>query len=198
MKNVATHVDYDALEEQKLNELQKSITERLSQSKDLGHGDSLRHVVLYAVVAGNYDGAKDDLNRFVAEKREFPNFQRRVERFQRYTTDLINAIEAKRTFQGLASLPLAKQQELYEKVIEHFEELKILLNNIERMEKEAKLNDIRSTAWVLRALMHSTFLVMAFAFFLDVVKGGLAESFAVVFESFVTRVTDVFFRFIGW
>jgi hypothetical protein len=197
MSTAIKHVDYDALEEQRLNELQKSITERLRQSKDIGHGDNLRHVVLNDVVGGDYDGARHNLATYIDSKSAYPTFQLRVDRFKRYTLDLINAIEAKRNFEGLGGLPLAKQQELYEKVLEHFEELKILLKSIERQEKECRLTDIRSTVWVLKAFMNCAFFLMAFAFFLDL-TGSLGDSFSVVFEAFVTQVTDHFFTFIGW
>lgn len=197
MQNAPAHINYQAIEEQRFNELQKSITQRLGDSKDLGHGDSLRHVVLMHIVQGNYDLAKEQLDQFVREKGDFPNFQVHVERIRRYCVDLINAIETKRNFHGVGSLPLAKQQELYEKVLVHFDELKGHLKIIERQEKEAKLEDIRSTVWVLKALTNCVFFVVGFAFFLDL-TGGLGESFQIVFDSFVTTIADVFFKAVGW
>jgi len=197
MQNVPSTVNYEAIEEQRFKELQRSITQRLKDNKDVGHGDSLRHVILSHIVHADYGAAREELDRFVAEKRDFPVFQLRVERTRRYCNDLINAIETKRNFHGLGGLPLAKQQELYEKVILHFEELKVHLNVIERQDKEAKLDDIRSTAWVLKALTNSVFFVVGFAFLLDL-HHGLGESARVVFGTMVARVAEVFFKILGW
>lgn len=197
MQNAPAHINYQAIEEQRFNELQRSITQRLGDSKDLGHGDSLRHVVLMHVVQGDYGVAKDRLDQFVRDKAAFPNFQLHVERVRRYCIDLINAIETKRNFHGVGSLPLAKQQELYEKVLVHFDELKGHLKAVERQEKEARLEDIRSTVWVLKALTNCVFFVVGFAFFLDL-TGGLGQSFQIVFESFVTSLADILFKAVGW
>ena len=197
MQNAPSHVNYEAIEEQRFQEMQNSITQRLTSSKDLGQGDSLRHVILTYVVQANYESARNELDRFVGEKSEYPLFQARAERMRRYCLDLINAIETKRNFHGLAGLPLAKQQELYENVIVHFDELKSHLKGIERQEKEARLDDVRSTAWVLKALTSSVFFVVGTMLVLDL-QQGLGESAAVVFESFVGKVADAFFNFIGW
>ena len=197
MSSSLATVDYQAIEAEKLGEIQRSITDRLSQTKDLGTGDSLRHVVLHAVATAHYDSARREIDRYVYDKKEFPNFQHRVDRYRSYALDLVNGIEAKRNFPGLVSLPLAKQQEIYEKVIEHFEDLKSNLKQIERHEKEAKLDDIRSTAWVVKAVANSLFFIVGFGFFLDM-KNGLAISFLTVLDAFLSSSVEWIFKVIGW
>ncbi|MGE0764709.1 MAG: hypothetical protein AB7N80_15650 [Bdellovibrionales bacterium] len=197
MQNSSAVVDYQAIEAERLNQIQRSITDQLSQTKDLGVNDSLRHVVLHNVATANYDLARREIDRYVAEKSNYPNFQHRVDRYRSYALDLVNGIEAKRNFPGLASLPLAKQQEIYEKVMEHFEDLKANLKQIERHEKEAKLDDIRSTSWVLKALMNSLFFIVAFGFAIDM-KNGLAQSFTTVLDVVLSSAVESIFRLIGW
>ncbi len=197
MQNVSSNVNYEAIEEQRFQELQRSITQRLSQTNELGHGDSLRHVILSRVVHTDYEGARRELNQFVKDKSDFPVFQLRTERMRRYCVDLINAIETKRNFHGLGSLPLAKQQELYEKVIVHFDELTAHLKVIERQEKEAKLDDIRSTVWVLRALSGGVFFVVSAGVLLEMHQ-GLAESAKIVYDSFAANMAEHLFKMLGW
>ncbi len=192
-----TTVDYEGLESQRLNEIQESIQERLRSTKDFGSGDSLRHVILSSVASGQYDQARRDIENYVSAKTGFPNFQRSVERYRRYSLDLVNGIEAKRNFPGLVSLPLAKQQEIYEKVIEHFEDLKVNLKQIERHEKEAKLEDIRSTVWVVKALMNGLFFLVGFGFFLEM-QAGLATSFMVVLDAALDESVAALFSLVGW
>lgn len=190
-------VNYHAIEEQRATEMQKSITERLAMAKDGGLGGNLRHMVLDALVGGHYQRAKEELDRFVDEKVDFPNFQHKANRIRKYCADLINAIEAKRNFQGMGGLPLARQQELYDRVMEHFNELKGHLQAIERIEREARLDDIRSTAWVLKATSYCVFIIAGLSFFLDV-QSGLASSVTAVFESYVNDITQWLVKFLGW
>jgi hypothetical protein len=199
MQNLAVQVNYQAIEVERLSELQRSITQRLKESKELSGAfvGNLRQIVLAAVVAGNYELAKSELERFFVDKALYPNFQHRADRYRKYALDLINAIDAKRNFQGMIGLPLSKQQEIYEKVVDHFEDLKANLKVIERHEKEAKLDDIRSTVWVLKALSNSVFFIFCVAFLLDI-NSGLAKSFSVVFSSLVATVSDAVFALIGW
>lgn len=191
------HIDYQQIEAERASEIQRSITARLKSSRDLGSGDSLRHVVLSRIAAGDHEAAKAELERYIDGKVDFPNFQSRATRFKEHCFDIIQAIRTKREFQGLGTLPLAKQQEVYEKVLEHFEELKQNLRAIERQEKEARLEDIRSTVWVLRTAVHTSLFVITLTFLLDV-RSGLANSFMVVFESGVANLSDWFFKMIGW
>lgn len=192
-------INYQAIEFERLSEFQKTITEKLDQAREPAGfvGGSLRQSVLNDVVEGNYQKAQSRIEYYSQDRHQFHNFQLRSARLRKHSADLIVAIETKRNFQGLATLPLAKQQELYEKVLDHFEELKISLKNIERMDKEIRLDDIRSTTWVLKSLANSAFFIFVLALLIDI-KVGLAESFGVVFDAFVTDLTNGFIRFIGW
>ncbi len=170
-----------------LSEMHANLSRKLkeAQRKDSGDRmDSVRAAVMGAVVNENYDLAKDDLRAYVEFKTEYPDFQLRAERYVDHCCDLIQAIQVKRNFPGLASLSLAKQQEIHEKVLEHFEELKQNLKQIEKVEREQKINDMRSTVWVLRTICQATVGIALTGVFIDL-KTGLFSSFFVVSNALI-------------
>ncbi|MBX3022520.1 MAG: hypothetical protein KF799_12680 [Bdellovibrionales bacterium] len=163
------------------SEMQEDLRRKLKESQKLDGSriDSVRATVLSSVVSESYDRAKDDLRAYVEHKASYPAFQVRVERHVEHCCDLIEAIKTKRNFPGLASLSLSKQQELHERVLEHFEELKQNLKHVEKVERDHKLTDVRSTVWVLKTLSFTVAAVMAVAFFIEVNSGMLMSSVSV-------------------
>ncbi|MEZ4872601.1 MAG: hypothetical protein R2827_10285 [Bdellovibrionales bacterium] len=75
--------------------------------------------------------------------------------------DLIIAIKSKREFPGLSNLPVAKQREIFEKVLDHYDELRHYLKRIEAVNAEIQLNDIRSTVYVLKTLTICVAIIFA-------------------------------------
>jgi hypothetical protein len=183
-KNLA--VAYDNLEIQRNNEMQRALRKRLEKMQDdeSTKVDSLRRAILSAVVAENYDRARKELNRYVDTKSEFPVFQKRAERYVKHCLDLIQAVETKRHFPGLAGLSLAKQQEIHERVVGHFNELRTHLMQIEKVEREQKLNDVRSTVWFLKAICNCVGIIVLAAFFLEY-AGGMLHSADIVFDALI-------------
>ncbi len=165
------------LEHAHITEMQQDLRRKLQESQKLdtsGVG-ALRRSILGLVVGENYDQGKESLQSYVEDKYQFPAFQARVERYVQHCSELIQAIQTKRNFPGLATLSLSKQQEIHEKVIEHFEELKQNLKHIEKIERDHKLTDIRSTVWVLQSLSVAAGAVFATAFLVDL-EAGLFSS----------------------
>lgn len=165
-----------------LSEMHENLRRKLqeSQKREGGRIDSVRTTVLASVVQEAYDRAKDDLRNYVEHKSEYPGFQERAERYVQHCCELIQAIQTKRNFPGLASLSLAKQQEIHEKVLEHFEELKANLKQIEKVERENKLTDLRSTVWVVKAVCNVVLGFVAVAFLSDMRAGAFTSVFQVV------------------
>lgn len=161
------------IEHAHITEMQQDLKRKLQESqKNEAKGmGALRRSILGLVVGENYDQAKDSMRVYVEDKHEYPAFQSRVERYVQHCVELIHAIQTKRNFPGLASLSLSKQQEIHEKVIEHFEELKQNLKHIEKIERDHKLTDIRSTVWVVQSLSVAVFAVVATAFLVDLQSG---------------------------
>jgi hypothetical protein len=166
------------LEVEHASEMQADLRRKLQEAnrRDGGRVDSVRATILRLVVSENYDRAKVELEDYVEFKTAYPQFQERVSRHVQHCKDLIQAIETKRNFPGLASLSLAKQQELHDRVMGHFEELKQNLKHIEGVERDHKLNDVRSTVWVIQAICYVTFGIAASAFLLDLQSGLLSTA----------------------
>ena len=189
-KNLA--INYDALESQRALEMQAEIQKQLAEHSGGGRIDSLRHTILRYVVEANYDKAHSELDRFVRQQDEYRPFIHRTKSYVSYCHDVINAIRAKRNLPGMGGMSMARNQELFEKVIEHFEELKVYLRKIEIVEKEVKIDDLRSTAWVVRALVHSVFIIVAVALTRSLFFGGLANTFNYVLDDMIFQLLNRF------
>lgn len=183
-------VDYALLEKEKAFILQRTIQSRLAK-QSLGKIDSLRHTILKSVVIGDYDGAERDLTRFIALKAHYPSFQiRTVQHFQ-HTSELLNAIRAKRNFPGLASMTVARQQEMLDNVSGHFDDLKSTLKHIERVAKDCALEDLRSTAWALRTVCYTIIAVVGVAFLMDF-NHSLGQPMVAVYDSMTNSLWKMF------
>ena len=177
MSNIVSLVEHNHLTEMHAS-LKRKLAE--SQKKDQTRMDTLRASILNMVVIENYEGAREELEKHVARRSAYPGFQARAERYVQHCSELIHAVQTKRNFPGLASLSLAKQQEVHEKVLQHFDELKRNLKHIERVEREQRLNDMRSTVWVVRTAAQVVALIVATAFFVDLKVGMFSSAIKVV------------------
>jgi hypothetical protein len=160
--------------------------------KDLGRADTLRFNVLTFVVEEDYERAISELKNFIARDFEYPRFRERVERYIQHAIDLVNAIRAKRKFPGANMLTMAKQQELNDKFAAHFSELTYVLKKVEKIQTDVRIEDVRSTVWILKALMYSVFAIAIVAFLLDV-NQGLFRTTVVVVDDLLMEMTRAFF-----
>jgi hypothetical protein len=157
---------------------------------DLGTPDSLRYNILTWVLDERYDKAIEELKDFLEKPSEYPNFKGKITRFIFHSIDLIYAIKAKRSFPGIGSLTRAKQQELREKFKEHFRELQYVLKIVEKIHTDLRIQDVRSTIYVVKALWIAGLSIIVLAFWLDIVH-GLAKTSLLVFD-------DIFGKFANW
>lgn len=157
---------------------------------DLGRPESLRFNILTWVLDERYDRAIEELKDFLEKPSEYPNFQSKITRYIHHSVDLIYAIKAKRSFPGINSLTRAKQQELREKFKEHFRELQYVLKIVEKIQGDLRVQDVRSTIYVVKALWLAVVAIIALAFWLDIVH-GLAKTSYLVFD-------DVFGQVANW
>ena len=160
---------------------------------DLGRADSLRYNVLTWVVEENYDRAIQEMKAFIESDFEYPNFKDRVERYIQHAIDLVNAIRAKRKFPGAQMLTMARQQDLNEKFRAHFSELQYVLKKIENIQKDVHLTDVRSTVWVIKALVTSVMVITLVAFLLDAHE-GLVSNFVGVVDDIFQEITALIFK----
>ncbi len=173
------------------------IFEMGNESVDFGKADSLRYNILTWVLDERYDRSIDEMQKFIETPSEYPNFKEKTERYVRHAIDLIFAIKAKRNFPGIASLTRAKQQELREKFKEHFRELQIVMKRIEKIQVDLRIEDARSTIYVIRALWIAGLAVASLAFTLEVVN-GLAITSSVVVDDLLDQGVEWLFNLIGF
>lgn len=163
---------------------------------DFGDSGTLRGVVLNWVADQRYDEAIRELNKHLKEKSEYPEYHERVERFVKHGVDLIYAIKAKRSFPGIHALTRAKQQELRDKFKEHFEELIYSLKKIEKIKTDLRIQDARSTIYVIKTLWYSILAIVVLMFIIDI-NDGLAKSAVVVFFDMTRVIADLFLGLFG-
>lgn len=171
------------VEHQHLSEMHENLQRRLREASRAEAGeriDSVRRTVLSSVVSESYDRAKEELHAYVDHRHAYPLFQDRAERYVNHCADLIQAIQVKRHFPGLANLSLAKQQEIHEKVLQHFEELKQNLKQIEKVEREHKVHDLRTTVWVVKTACVVVAGLLIAGFYVDFRVGLFSSTFEVL------------------
>lgn len=152
--------------------------------KDMGRADSLRFNVLSFMREENYDRAAHELEHFMQKPSDFPNFHEKIERYVQHCVALVRAVEMKRNFPGVNRLTAAKQQDLKLKIKQHIDELVYCLKKIEKVEAKLRLEDIRSTVLIVRAIVVSTFMIAVLAFFLELTHGMLFNAVVVVDDVF--------------
>ncbi|MBO9667116.1 MAG: hypothetical protein J7501_09915 [Bdellovibrio sp.] len=163
---------------------------------DLGRPESLRYKILTWVLDERYDKAIEELKDFLEAPSDYPNFKTKITRYIHHSVDLIYAIKAKRGFPGISSLTRAKQQELREKFKEHFKELQYILKTVEKIQGDLRIQDARSTIYVVRALWLGGLGVVILAFWLDIVN-GLAHTSFVVFDEAFGRLANWLAQVVG-
>ena len=164
---------------------------------EMGKADTLRYNVISFVVEGHYDRAISELRNFGGRDSEYPKFKEKTERYISHAVDLVNAIRAKRNFPGAQYMTMAKQQELNDRFREHYAELQFILKRIEKIHIDLKIEDSRSTVWVVRALVHSAFAILLVAFVIEATNGMLGTAQYVVDDG-LNQSINWFFDKIGW
>jgi hypothetical protein len=165
------------------------------ESQDV-RADAVTNDILKLVTQEDYPKAAEHLKSFLELRPEYPQFKQRSERYISYAIDLVNGIKAKRNLAGVKQLASAKQQELYDKALAHFDDLRKTLKKVERIEHEVKLEDMRSTIWVVRAFGYCMLAILIFFFLLEVSQGVL-EGANVVADDIISNAVDKLFDTLG-
>jgi hypothetical protein len=163
---------------------------------DMGKADTIRYNVVNYIVEEKYDKAIKLLNYFIDRESEYPNFKTRLHRYVKHCIDLINAMKAKKNFPGMNSLTRSKQQELQDRVIGHFNELQHILKKIEDVQRDLKIQDVKSTIWVIRVSILAVAIIVACGFLVDVIKGGVGETALMVLDDGYTQIFLYISKFI--
>jgi hypothetical protein len=148
--------------------------------------------ILGHVTEERYDRALKELTEYLNSKPEYPEFKNRSERYIQYAGDLVQAIRAKRGFPGWNALNISKQQDLFDKAILHFDDLKATLEKVEVIEREVRIEDVKSTVWVIQAFVYAVSLLLIVAI-LKELTGGLMESGQILFDHSMGQLVDLIF-----
>ncbi len=175
--------------------LVRSIQLKIS-AEDLGRANGLRHTILTLVVEEEYSQAISRLKEFQDSKHEYPQFKARAGRYMSYAADLINGIKAKRSFPGVQTLAMSKQRELYDRATEHFNDLTATLRKVERIDREVRAEDSRSTVWVLKAMTYGCLAIFVVAFARELSR-GLLPSVGLVADDLLDNITNRLFDSLG-
>ncbi len=173
-----------------------SQTRKLEVAREDVRAEMVTHNILKLVSAEDYPRAIEQLKAFLELRPEYPQFKARSERYITYGIDLINGIKAKRNLASVKQLASAKQQELYDKALAHFDDLRKTLKKVERIEHEVKLEDIKSTIWVVKALGYCVFAILLFFFVVEISQGVL-EGANVVADDVISDLVDKLFNSLG-
>lgn len=161
-----------------------------------GSEGSIQKLVLGFIVEEQYDDALQVLEQHIDSKPEYPDFKKRSERLIQYSIELVRAIKTKRSFPGWDALNMSKQKELFEKSLEHFDDLKTTLQKIETIETEVRMEDVRSTVWVIRVLVYAVSALL-FVVFVKEMTGGVLPAANTVLESTTNQMVDFAFDKLG-
>lgn len=125
-----------------------------------GRANGLRHIILSSVVDGRYDEAIQELRLYEDMNSEIPVFRIQAERYFSHCEELIRAIDSKIKFAESKSITRTQKQDLHAMVRKHFVGLSESLRQIEILENNIKVQDVRSTVWILRSVMVSVLLIL--------------------------------------
>lgn len=190
-----TALDYNKLETQHNIDLRNTFQSQLKKRNYSG-GNNFRHAILGYVQDEQYQLAKQEMQAYVDSKTDYPVYASKTERFLKHASDLISAIEAKRGFHGMSALSFAKQQELFDRVMEHFDELADIMKKMEAIERDLRVEDMRATVWVVGTFAICWFVVTVVAIGLDF-NTKVFHDLIVIIDGFGLYLKNVIFSVIG-
>lgn len=172
-------------------ESQADLEVRLSESIS-GRLDGLRYTILSLVVDGRYDTAIAEISFYANSEQKLQVFRTKAQRYLNHSEELIRAVESKIKFCQTRTITRSQKHQLYIMVMKHFRELTDSLKKIERIENDIRVNDLKSTVWVLKAFVMCTGVVIMF--------GMIREALMTMHDPFMVVINDsvqYIFKLIG-
>lgn len=164
---------------------------------DCGAADTLRHTILYFVSLEKYERAKEELRRYIESKSEYPFFKSRALKLREHCYQTIDYIQQQRSTPGILSLSFSRQQDHYEKIVNQFEALRGMLAKMEKMEMEVRLEDVRSTVVLLRAILFCSVGVISI-FMFQQLGFSVYPTLLAVFDHYAAEAVNKIFETLGW
>jgi hypothetical protein len=177
-----------------LKEDDKTSQSGASQLRKLEMGSSLKVLgdnqfkILTLVCEQHYDQAVAEIKSFQKLKSNYPKYKEKTARLFEHAEGLVKAIETKLNFPNLSNLPPSKQDEIYQKINENWDDLKLSLRRVKTIESDFMVQDARSSIYVVRAILFS-FIFLLVVFLLK----EFTHSFGGNMAHFWSESSDAFF-----
>jgi hypothetical protein len=162
---------------------------------EMGRADTLRYNVNCFVIEENYDRAIEELENYKNIDFDLPGYQKKIEPYLNHCIDLVHAIRAKRGFSKNITLTRSKQQEIGDTIKMHYDELQYIFKKIEQVRNQMTLEDLRSTVWIIKAIVYSVSSIVLILFIKEMFNGSI-ESFFIVLEAVTEDSINWIFKLI--
>ncbi len=165
---------YEVLKAERKQLIEHEISDKLARkTKRLKQNQSVKTAVLNCMVTRDYESASEILTNYLDQHGHFVEFQMRVDPYIIHCKNLVRSIEIKRNFPKITSLPIIKQQELMDKVVQDFNELRLYLSRIEVMKTEVVFKEVLSMRLIIKTIMFSTMFLVVMAAIFNVGVGNV-------------------------
>ncbi|MCB0348018.1 MAG: hypothetical protein KDD37_04245 [Bdellovibrionales bacterium] len=134
----------------------------------MSSGDNLKATVLSLAKTGSFDLAKSELKFYQQQNMSTPGFEFRTKHYFAHCMELLDAIDNLKHIPNFESLRAAQQKQIRERIMVYGQDLSSILGRIDKVTNDLKIQDIRSTMWVLRT---ATFCVAGIIFMLAMIEG---------------------------
>lgn len=161
---------------------------------EMGRADTLRYNINAYVIDEKYDSAIEELESYYTRDFDLPGYKEKIKPYINHATDLVNAIRAKKGFSKNISLTRSKTQELQDTIRVHYDELQYSLRKIESIKNQIQVEDMRSTVWIIKAIVYSIASIVLLIFIKELI-GGVANSANIVFTDYIDRIVNFIFEF---
>ncbi len=168
-------------------DLELKLSENIS-----GRLDGLRYTILSLVVEGRYDTAIAEISFYSNSEQKLQVFRTKAQRYLNHCEELIRAVESKIKFCQTRTITRSQKHQLYLMVMKHFHELTDSLKKIERIENDIRVNDLKSTVWVLKAFIMCVGSLIMFGIISEAIQGMEMPLMVVVNDS-----VEFIFQLIG-
>jgi hypothetical protein len=115
-------------------------------------GDSLKSTVLGLAKSGNFDAAKREMKFYQQQNTSTPGFEFRTKHYFTHCYELLDAISNLKHIPNFENLRAAQQKQIRERIMTYGQDLSSILGRIDKVTNDLKIQDIRSTMWVIRTL----------------------------------------------
>ncbi len=173
----------------KIQKMEDDMVREVTGSERIG---TLTHRIITLVAMKSYQQANKDIQDYVRlRSKDYSAFLLASHRYVVRMLNIISAIEKQRSVHGIENLTENKKHELFELVKDYFKELKSQIRGLESAEHSLKVEDVRSTVWVIWAFTYSMVAIFIVGFSLDLASGAFKTIWFVLNDTYLAICTWV-------